>query len=54
MTETLYQCPACGLHYTDAVIAKQCEEFCTAYNSCSLEITLHSVERQQLLRQEGA
>ncbi len=45
--ETLYQCPECGLHYEDEKIAKQCEEYCRAQHSCSLEITKLSVERSK-------
>jgi predicted ATP-dependent serine protease len=45
--EMLYKCPECGLHYVDENIAKQCETYCKEYNSCSLEITKQSIERNK-------
>ena len=42
----LYQCPECGLHYTNEEIAKKCEAFCKEHMACSLEITQYSVEAQ--------
>lgn len=39
-----FQCPECGLHYTDEATAKQCEAFCKANNACSLEIATNSIE----------
>ncbi len=44
--EKLFQCPECGLHYTDEQTAKECEAFCKAHNACSLEISQKSVEAQ--------
>ncbi len=41
----VYECPVCGLHYENEQIAKQCEGFCIANNSCNLQITQNSVER---------
>jgi hypothetical protein len=46
--KTLYQCEACGLHYEDAGLAKQCEAWCTAHNSCNTEITKQAIENQKL------
>ncbi len=44
MTDVLYQCPICLMHYRDQAVAKRCEDFCSTYNACSLEITKLSVE----------
>jgi hypothetical protein len=51
MTEQLYQCPVCKLHYHDKSLAKQCEAFCRKFHGCSLEITQQSIEHQQFLAQ---
>lgn len=47
--QVFYQCPLCGLHYIDEEIAKQCEVYCKEYNGCSLEITIHAVERSKAI-----
>ncbi len=39
-----YECPECGLHYTDEQIVNECEIFCKEHNACSIEITKQSVE----------
>lgn len=52
MTKTLYQCPECRLHYTDQATAKHCEAWCKEHQSCNLEVTKLSVERQTK-EQEG-
>lgn len=43
----LYQCPECGLHYTDEATAKKCAAWCCKYKSCNLEITKLSIEAQE-------
>lgn len=43
----VFQCSTCKLHYTDQDLARQCEEFCTRNNACSVEITKHSIEVRQ-------
>ncbi|MBI4135485.1 hypothetical protein HY477_02010 [Candidatus Uhrbacteria bacterium] len=43
----LYQCEACGFHYEKEELAKQCEGWCTAHNSCNVEITKHALENQK-------
>lgn len=49
-----YQCPECGLHYEDEQVAKQCDVWCSEYQSCNLEITQYSVERKQNLRSNSS
>ena len=39
-----FQCEACGLKYREKEIAEKCEAWCTAHNSCNLEITRHAVQ----------
>lgn len=51
MSEELYECPECGLHYESQEIAKQCEAFCIERNACSIDITKHSIESKRA--QEG-
>lgn len=46
MTEQIYQCPECGLHYLDKALAKKCENFCKKNKACSLELAKHSTEAQ--------
>jgi hypothetical protein len=36
-------CEVCGFGYADHSTAEACEEYCTANNSCSLEITRKAV-----------
>ncbi len=40
----LHQCPECGLHYGNKVVAIKCQAWCSKYKSCSLEITKLSEE----------
>lgn len=44
----LYSCPECGLSYRENVLAKKCEAWCKKYNSCNLEVTKHSVNKEKL------
>ncbi|MEM1569866.1 MAG: hypothetical protein QXM89_02260 [Candidatus Bathyarchaeia archaeon] len=41
--ESLYICEECSLAYREETWAEKCEEFCSKYYSCSLEITSHAV-----------
>lgn len=50
--EILYQCPECGLHYTDEELAATCKKWCSEHKSCNLEITKFSIEAQQQHRGE--
>ncbi len=40
----LYVCEECNLAYETEKLAKKCEEFCSKYNACSVEITKKSVK----------
>lgn len=51
MNQELFQCPECGLHYTDTKTAAECEAFCKAHKACSLEISMKSVEHQQAVKE---
>ncbi len=42
----LYQCPECGLHYTDQATAQRCEAWCREHKSCNLEIIKDAVENK--------
>lgn len=44
MSEDQHTCPACGLHYRDEAVAKECEVFCNEHNACSVDITKQSIE----------
>lgn len=39
-----FKCPICGFYYKTRELAQECENFCSKYNSCSLEITKHAVK----------
>ncbi len=39
-----FQCDICKFHYKTRDWAEKCENFCKKYNSCSLDITKHSVK----------
>jgi len=43
MTKEVYVCEECNFAYKEKQQARQCEEFCKKYNSCSTEITKHSI-----------
>jgi hypothetical protein len=47
MSEQIYQCPECGLHYRDETTASLCEAFCREHQACDLEIIQYSLERQE-------
>lgn len=47
MSEQLYKCPECGLHYQDKDIALDCEKFCRENHACNLEVTKYAVEVEQ-------
>ncbi|MHA1631351.1 MAG: hypothetical protein ACTSXC_00830 [Candidatus Freyarchaeota archaeon] len=36
-------CEICGLGYGDEETAKSCQEYCSAYNVCSLEIARKAI-----------
>jgi len=40
----LFICKECGLAYEDESWAKKCEDFCSKYHACSIEITRHAVK----------
>lgn len=42
----VFACPICGFHYDDEKWAKECENWCRAHSSCSLEITKNALENQ--------
>ncbi|MEE9509951.1 MAG: hypothetical protein V3V81_05610 [Candidatus Bathyarchaeia archaeon] len=37
-------CEVCGLHFEEELWARKCENYCTKYNACSIEITSHAIE----------
>ncbi len=43
----LYQCEACGFHYEDEAQAEKCEAWCTAHQSCNIEITKAAIENKK-------
>ena len=44
MTNQLFECIECGLHYRDREMAEKCEAWCRETKSCNIEITQQSVE----------
>lgn len=52
MSDVLYQCPVCKLHYRDQKMAERCAAFCREFHGCSLEITKHSVEHEEFVKQQ--
>lgn len=49
----LYQCEACGLHYEDEQIAKECYEYCSTNNTCNFELIKQAVENKQPSQDNG-
>ena len=46
--EKLYECPECGLHYTDSEQAEKCEAWCKEHHSCNLEITSQATSYESI------
>lgn len=47
MSDKVYQCPECKLHYDSEALAKKCQAFCERFHACSFEIIRSSVESRQ-------
>jgi hypothetical protein len=45
---TAFECEECHLLYEDKEWAMKCEQWCKEHKSCSLEITLHAINRNKL------
>ncbi|HLC51262.1 MAG TPA: hypothetical protein VJH90_02710 [archaeon] len=43
----IFKCKICGFTYRDKKWAEKCEAFCKKHDSCSTEITKHSIERSK-------
>lgn len=43
MVKEVYLCEACNFAFNNKELAEKCEEFCTKYKSCNLEITKDSI-----------
>lgn len=41
----IFTCGVCGLGYGEEETAKDCEEYCSKHDSCSLEITRKAIYR---------
>jgi hypothetical protein len=39
----VFYCSFCGYGYGNEALSKECEEYCTANNSCSLRITAKAI-----------
>lgn len=46
----LYVCERCGLRYREKEWADKCEDFCTRYNACSIEITKHAIKDLDIMK----
>jgi hypothetical protein len=42
---TTYQCSICKLQFSDAELARRCEEWCATHDSCNLEIGRQAINR---------
>ena len=45
----IYKCEVCGFGYLTNEIANKCEDFCTKYRACSLEIAKHAVLHGEII-----
>jgi hypothetical protein len=43
--ERVHYCSVCGYGYANEAVAKECEEYCTSHNSCSLQITAKAIRK---------
>lgn len=39
-----FKCKECGLFYKKKIWSKKCEEWCSKYKTCNLEITKHAIK----------
>jgi hypothetical protein len=46
MSEEVYKCEDCGLHYRKKELAETCERDCKEKGMCNSEITAQSIERE--------
>lgn len=44
MSDMVFECRECGMHYKDEEWMKKCQEFCAANQACSIEIVRFSIE----------
>lgn len=42
----VYTCPECRLSYRSKDLAKKCEDWCKKHNSCNLDITKYSINKE--------
>ncbi len=42
--EQYYICDVCNLSYKERSWAEKCQDYCTKYSACSLEITRHATQ----------
>jgi hypothetical protein len=45
---SVYYCEICGYGYADEKTAESCEEYCSAHNACSFEITSKAIQKPSL------
>lgn len=45
--KTIYICEECKLGFDDKKVAKDCEDFCLKYRSCSIDITKKAIYRPE-------
>lgn len=38
-----YQCEICKFYYKERSLAEKCQEWCSKYHSCNVDITKHAV-----------
>lgn len=43
--EKVYYCRVCGYGYTNEALSRECEEYCSTHNSCSLQITFKAIRK---------
>lgn len=46
---TLYVCERCRIRYRERTWAEKCEDFCSRYNACSIEIVKHAVKDENTM-----
>ena len=42
-----YSCEICGFTYEEKSTAEECQAYCKAHNSCSMEITKRAIQLKQ-------
>ena len=47
LEKQIFECPVCCLRYADKDLARQCETWCGAHDSCNLELIKNALPPEE-------